>query len=95
MWAGDYVRVLRRNALGQLSDTLNWQLGTPDAEWLFRKASLEGIIQNLTHHAVAIGRSKIKSWQLKKLVKPWRKWETRLFEEIGATWSGWPALAIR
>jgi hypothetical protein len=65
-----------------LTDTEDWFLGTPQIEWLISHNSIVEVQKTLTHHAIVVGKSEIKKWQLEKMMMENKTFETRIFENI-------------
>ena len=65
-----------------LTDAENWFLGTPQIERLISHVSIFEVQKTLTHHAIVVGKSEIKKWQLEKMMMENKNFETRTFENI-------------
>jgi len=67
---------------GILADNRKWGLHTPESEQFIREWSQVKPKTPLTHHAVVVGESEIKKWQIKNIFNDVKTFETKLFGSI-------------
>jgi len=82
--AGITSRLYKDKSWGLLSDRREWQLGTPAAEHYFRANAKSALTGTLTHMAICIGESELKKWQINNMIREFKRFEIRLFDDIQA-----------
>ncbi len=75
-------KLYQNKSWGMLSDRRQWELNTPGAEQVFKKAAKTEITQNLTHGAIVIENSELKKLQLKNMLSKAKHYQTKLFYDI-------------
>jgi hypothetical protein len=67
---------------GILADNRNWGLHTPESEQFIREWSQAKPATPLTHHAVVVGQSELKKWQIQSIFNDAKTFETKLFGSL-------------
>ena len=65
-----------------LADCRKWGLHTPEGERLISQVTIKKSEITLTHHAVVIGTSEIKKWQIGNIFSEENRISTEFFENI-------------
>ena len=76
------AKLFQNKPWGLLVDRRNWNLNTPEAEQFFSENSNSNVTKTLTHSAIIVGSSDIKKWQVKKMTKNIKNYETQIFNEF-------------
>ncbi len=72
-------KLYKETPWGILADNRKWGLHTPDSENSMRSVKLS---TPLTHHAVVVGESQIKRWQISNIFGEMKGFETKIFSEM-------------
>ncbi len=76
------LRLYKDTKWGILADNREWGLHTPESEQFIRDWSQIKPTTPLTHHAVVVGKSELKKWQLKNIFNDTKTFETKLFDNL-------------
>jgi hypothetical protein len=78
----------QKNPYAILADRTEWQLNTPEAEQLFTAITETVITRTLTHSAIVVGNSKVKKWQVNRMIEGAKTYETKIFVKMpdAQTW---------
>ena len=76
---GLVLQYYTENDWAVLHDMRNWQLGTPEFERILSGLLHREVTHTHTHHALVVGTSRIKTWQVEKIFKDIARYKIRLF----------------
>ncbi|WP_022668669.1 hypothetical protein [Desulfospira joergensenii] len=77
---GIVQKCYREKPWAVLHDMEEWQLGTPEIEEILSELLNTELTNTHTHHALAVGTSQIKKWQIENIVKDISRYKIRLFK---------------
>ncbi len=77
--SGIAFKLYKNTNWGIFADNRKWGLHTPESEQFIKEWSQVKPTTPLTHHAVVVGKSELKKWQIKSIFNDVKNFETKLF----------------